>query len=125
VEFFMGPAAGNATKAALMAGYSEATARKQGSRLLTFVDIQRAIDERANSDPVVWTREDRQRFWTAVASGAPGYQDAPLRDRLKASELLGRSQADFTDKGNNRGTDLGELIAEVARRRREQPPGNA
>ncbi|BDQ35920.1 hypothetical protein SYK_02800 [Pseudodesulfovibrio nedwellii] len=33
----------NATQAAVRAGYSEKTARKQGSRLLTNVDIQKAI----------------------------------------------------------------------------------
>ena len=36
----------NATKAAILAGYSPKTARAQGSRLLTFVDIQQAIDQK-------------------------------------------------------------------------------
>jgi phage terminase small subunit len=36
----------NATQAAIQAGYSEKTARQQGSRLLTNVDIQEAIEER-------------------------------------------------------------------------------
>ena len=47
----------NATDAAIKAGYSEKTARSQGSRLLTNVDIQKAIQqakierqERANID---------------------------------------------------------------------------
>jgi phage terminase small subunit len=35
----------NATEAALKAGYSRKTARQQGSRLLTFVDIQDALAE--------------------------------------------------------------------------------
>jgi phage terminase small subunit len=35
----------NATEAALKAGYSQKTARQQGSRLLTFVDIQDALAE--------------------------------------------------------------------------------
>ena len=94
----MGAAAGNATKAARLAGYAKTTARKQCHRLLAKVGVQQAIHERAQSDPAVWTREHRQRFWTAVASGAVSYKGAALRDRLKASELLGRSQADFTDR---------------------------
>jgi len=96
VEHFM--ATGNATKAAAQAGYSKRTASQIGYRLLRKVQIQRAIAERAANDPVVWTREDRQRFWTAIASGASAYAVATLRDRLKASELLGRSQADFIER---------------------------
>jgi len=38
----------NATRAALAAGYSPDTARSQGSRLLTFVDIGEAISELAS-----------------------------------------------------------------------------
>jgi phage terminase small subunit len=37
---------GNATQAAITAGYSEATARQQGSRLLTDVDVQVALTAR-------------------------------------------------------------------------------
>jgi len=36
----------NATQAAIRAGYSEKTARSQGQRLLTHVDISKAISER-------------------------------------------------------------------------------
>lgn len=36
---------GNATQAAIAAGYSEKTAKQQGSRLLTDVDIQAAIED--------------------------------------------------------------------------------
>lgn len=112
VEAFMGGAAGNATKAARMAGYAKTTAEKQASRLLGKVGIRQAIDERVKSDPAVWTRKDRQRFWTAVASGAVGYKRAALRDRLKASELLGRSQADFTDAVDHSGkVTLEQLLA--------------
>ncbi|MDG6310861.1 terminase small subunit, partial [Glaesserella parasuis] len=38
----------NATQAAIRAGYSEKTARSIGQRLLTFVDIQEAIQEAQN-----------------------------------------------------------------------------
>lgn len=37
----------NATQAAIRAGYSEKTARQQGSRLLSFVNVQAVIEERA------------------------------------------------------------------------------
>jgi len=111
VEHFM--AGGNATKAAAAAGYSKKTASQIGYRLLRKVQIQRAIAERAQNDPAVWTREDRQRFWTAIASGAARYESAALRDRLKASELLGRSQADFIDRHElDAGPSLVDLLAQ-------------
>lgn len=59
----------NATQAAIRAGYSEATAKQQGSRLLTNADIvaavqagQREIEERAEH-----TREElEQRLWSII-----------------------------------------------------------
>jgi phage terminase small subunit len=96
VERFM--ASGNATKAAQQAGYSKRTASQIGYHLLRKVQIQQAIVERAQSDPAVWTRAERQRFWTDVARGAGLFAKASLRDRLKASELLGKSQADFVER---------------------------
>jgi phage terminase small subunit len=111
VEHFM--ATGNATKAAAQAGYSQKTASQIGYRLLRKVQIQRAIAERTETDPAVWTREARQKFWTAVASGAPRYETVAIRDRLKASELLGRSQADFIDRHElDTGPSLVELLSE-------------
>jgi phage terminase small subunit len=101
VERFM--ASGNATKAAQQAGYSARTASQIGYRLLRKVQIQQAIAERTANDPAVWTREDRQRFWTNVANGAAGFAKASLRDRLKASELLGKSQADFVERVEHSG----------------------
>ena len=41
-EYLIG---GNATKAAIRAGFSEKTAKSQGQRLLTFVDVQKKIAE--------------------------------------------------------------------------------
>jgi len=93
VQFFDG----NATRTAKRAGYSPRTAASQGSRLLRKVNIRKAIEERTKADPAVWAREDLQAWWTAVTSGTSPHKRAALRDRLKASELLGRSQAVFTD----------------------------
>ncbi len=111
VEHYMGAAAGNATQAARLAGYSKTTAEKQASRLLGKVGVQQAITERTNADPAVWTRRERQAFWTAVASGTGRFTTASLHDRLKASELLGKSQADFVERHEHTGT----LLLEVRR----------
>lgn len=44
-------------------------------------------------------RAERQRFWSKTMVSAP-----KIADRLKASELLGRSEADFTDNINQTDT---------------------
>ena len=117
VECYMGAAAGNATKAARLAGYSSKTARKQGSRLLTKGHIRAAIDQTAQTDPAVLTREERQRFWSDVTLGRGAYAKAPLHDRLKASELLGKSQADFVDRHElTAGGSLLDLLAAASAR---------
>jgi phage terminase small subunit len=112
VDAFM--ASGNATQAATAAGYSKKTAKQQGSRLLTFVDVQQAIAARAQNDPAVWTRIERQQFWTEVARGEGHYAKASLKDRLRASELLGKSQADFIERHQvDAGASLVELLADI------------
>lgn len=91
-------------------------------RLCTHIDykhIQEAIKRRNRKKSsklgrIIASREERQAFWTRVFIGeeaqevVDGFGDdgspiiikiAPkMTDRLKASELLGRSEADFTDK---------------------------
>lgn len=89
----MGKAAGNATAAAISAGYSKKTAYSQGQRLLKNVEIRTAIEKRQRADPDVATREERQRFWTQVMND----KDADIKDRLRASEILGKASGDFID----------------------------
>ena len=100
-QAFVDAYAGNATEAAIAAGYSRQTARAQGSRLLTNADIREAIEARRSksSERLIATREDRQRFWTEVLRDV----GSEMRDRLKASELLGKSEADFTEKVEHSG----------------------
>jgi len=85
---------GNATQAAKKAGYSIKTAYSAGQRLLKNVDIQKAVKLRNNgSGRKIADRLARQKFWTDIMLDP----EAAPRDRLKASELLGRSEADFTE----------------------------
>lgn len=86
---------GNATKAAKDAGYS--SPNPEGTRLLANVSIRKALEQLrlATTTTSIATREERQAFWTAIMRGdEPG----EMKDRLKASELLGRSQGDFLDR---------------------------
>ena len=46
------------------------------------------------------TRVQRQQFWTEVMKNP----EASLADRLRASELLGKSEADFVAKVQHEGT---------------------
>ena len=100
VEAFMGKAGGNGTKAALLAGYAANGAAVQSTRLLRKAKIQAAMQNRQDADPLVATREERQRFWTAMMKRAEDHkcEDATHQDRLRASELLGKSSGDFIDR---------------------------
>lgn len=113
VEAYMGEAAGNATEAARQAGYAgdDITLASVGYENLRKPQIRAAIESRAEEDPLVATRFDRQRFWTRVMLGKELDGDEPpaMKDRLKASELLGRSQLDFVERVEHTGKD-GEPI---------------
>jgi len=87
---------GNATKAALDAGYSAKTARSIGQENLTKPDIVAAIQAREGSrmESSIMTRRERQELWSAIARDA----EADVRDRMRASELLGKSEGDFFDR---------------------------
>ena len=89
VDFFDG----NATDAARKAGYKHPM--QVGEQNLRKLEIAKAIKsrEQKRNKSTIASREERQEFWTDILRG----KIAGL-DRLKASELLGRSEADFTDK---------------------------
>ena len=98
VQAYMGEAVGNATEAASIAGYKgnrrtlEAVVRQN----LGNPRIKEMIEQAQRDDPLIATREERQRFWTRVMNGLEG--DAKMPDRLKASELLGKASADFVER---------------------------
>lgn len=87
---------GNATAAALAAGYSPKTAYSQGQRLLKIVEVQDAIKAREAQRlaPTIATRQERQEFWTSVLRN----ENEAMKDRLKAAELLGKSEGDFLER---------------------------
>ncbi len=91
---YMGDSAGNATDAARRAGY--ARPREEGHRLLTFADILAAIEAfRAPAEEEkIATVESLRMLWTAIMLDA----SFTLRDRLRASELLGKSLGAFIQR---------------------------
>ena len=126
VEAYMGEAAGNATEAARVAGYSgnDNTLSTVGATNIRKAAIQKAIDERVDATPGIMTRRERQLWWTQVAlgeistrrvvldaDGEPREIDEPAKmsDRIKATELLGKSQADFVDRHEHTGKGGGPV----------------
>ena len=110
VEAYMGAAAGNATEAARLAGYAASddnSLASIGNENLRKLAIREAINKRVDSDPLVATRFDRQRFWTRVMLGTELDGDEPpaMRDRLKAASDLARAQGDFIDRVEHSGPD--------------------
>lgn len=86
-------ACGNAAEAARRAGYSERTARQQGERLLTNVDIAkyvRDLQDRAANGRIASMLQVRA-FWSDVLN-SPTERTA---DRLRAGELLARAAGEF------------------------------
>lgn len=80
---------GNATEAAIKAGYSPKSARSVGQRLLTYVDIREYLADR-NAEIMAEntaTLEEIRSFWTTTMRD----QEAKQADRLKASELLSKA----------------------------------
>jgi hypothetical protein len=115
VEAFMGKAAGNATKAAIAAGYSVKSARRSGTRLSTKRHIREAIAARQKDDPAVADREERQRFLTSMMRDIEGH---PLA-RLKACDQLSKIGGDYIERHEHAGKDGGPLVVKFGGRYRE------
>ena len=93
----------NATQAALKAGYSENSARQQGSRLLSNANVSQYIQshmEKKNKSTIA-TADEVLQYLTKVMNGeekdAFGL-DTSIADRTKAAELLGKRHMLFTEK---------------------------
>ena len=87
---------GNATQAMIDAGFSKKSAASNVDKILKNTEIQAAIQnrEKERNSAAIATREERQTFWTAIMRD----DEVDLRDRLRASELLGKSEGDFLEK---------------------------
>jgi phage terminase small subunit len=100
---------GNATEAAILAGYSEKTAKQIGSENLSKLDSYikerlKPIDNKriADADEVL-------QYLTAVMRGEVKDTfdfDTSVRDRNKAAELLGKRHRLFIDKVEQENTGV-------------------
>lgn len=91
----------NATQAAIRAGYSARTAKSQGQRMLTNVDIDTAIKaaQKQRAEKVGRTAEDVLRDIQDVTRAAVGKGD--IKNALKGLELEGKHLGMFTDRVKN------------------------
>lgn len=100
-------ACGNAAQAAREVGYSERTARSQGQRLLTNVDIAahiRRLQDEAAAGRIASMTQVRA-LWSDILND-PSERTA---DRLKASELLARASGAFLHVRPGPDDDVGRL----------------
>jgi phage terminase small subunit len=94
----------NGTQSAIKAGYSEETAQQIASENLSKPLIQEYIKERTEkaSNSRIMTVTDLKEFWSGTAQGL--IEGADYKDRLKASELLGKAEALFVERLKHEGT---------------------
>lgn len=106
---------GNATQAAMLAGYSKKTARSIGQENLTKPDIKKYIDERLEEleSSKIAKQEEILKYLTSLMRGEETEQtlrglgegeqmidviEVSAKDRIKAAELLGKRYGIWTDK---------------------------
>lgn len=87
---------GNATEAAIKAGYSEKTARITGCENLTKPNIVTYIEEKQKEIDAQRTADivEVRVFWTETMRNPANR----MKDRLKASELIARTSGAFLEK---------------------------
>lgn len=97
---------GNQTQAAINAGYSKRSAKNTASRMMTYDDFkyipERIAELTAKSSKrnnLIADAEEVLEFISNVMRGDE--EDAEIRDKLKAAEMLGKKYAMFTDNVNN------------------------
>lgn len=106
---------GNATDAAIKAGYAKRSAGQIGEQNLKKLEIKKYIEERLaelNSEKIA-DQEEILQYLTAVMRGEhreetligmgqgfqeTTYMDVGAKDRIKAAELLGKRYSMWTDK---------------------------
>ena len=114
-EFYV--ASGNATDAAIKAGYSYNYANAQIYKMLGNVGIKNYIDElmKKSKNERIATAEEVLNYLTSVMKGEGQeevvantgnvvYTSPSIKDRIKAAELLGKRYALWKDKTKIEGT---------------------
>ncbi len=131
---FIGEAAGNATEAARIAGYAHPD--PEGARLLgtdrvrAAVEAMRAPAERASIATIeelraMWSEWARSGAMEATIDGERVSTPLEPRDRMKASELLGKSLGGFLERRELSGPGGGPLEGVIRPRVVFEDPAHA
>ena len=94
-EYYVGECVGNVVKSAQKAGYSNSYATHMAYKLLENVEVKDYITKlsKGGESKRISTAEDVQKFWSSVMCD----ESRPMKERLKASELLAKVQGLFND----------------------------
>ncbi len=87
---------GNITQSALKAGYKESYAESLACRILDrpeVIEYKEKVQEKINSEKIADVREI-QEFWASVLRD----KGIEIKDRLKASEYIAKTNAMFSEK---------------------------
>ncbi len=109
---------GNATEAAIRAGYSKKTAAVIGTENLIKPNIKQYIDNRMEQieSNRIAKGEEVLQYLTKVMRGEEKDQfglDASLQDRTKAAELLGKRYRLFTEKVELEGNQQVQIVDDI------------
>jgi phage terminase small subunit len=101
---------GNATGSYLKAGYNAEghAAEAAASRLLRNVEVQNYIKERNGQLDVEFIADitETKRFWTEIMRDG----NADMKDRLKASEFIAKTNGAFVEKKELKGALDGKIV---------------
>lgn len=91
--------------AAIEAGYSARSAEAQASVLLSDQKVSKAIRDQADSSRsnTIADIAELREWWSKLLRGVE--EGADMKDRLKASDLLGKSQGAFLDRVDHSSSD--------------------
>ncbi len=92
---------GNATESAIRAGYSKKTAKETGYENLTKPHILNYIKERNKEieSARIANMKEVKEFWTEILRSG----EIEVKDRLKASEYIAKTNGAFLDKVEHSG----------------------
>lgn len=107
IEAYMGEAAGNGAKAAIVAGYAAGSAKVTASKLLTKPNVKQAFLERRDlvSNASIATEKERRELLTMMARDAEMH---PLA-RLKGVDILNKMDGLYVVRQEHTGAEGGPI----------------
>jgi phage terminase small subunit len=114
VQAFLGPAMGNGTKAAMLAGVPKVSARVMAHRWLTKANVQRAIVQRQEREErrEILSADERDRILSTMADDAQ--RDDVVRQR--AIDLLNKCEGRYSITHVLKGRTTVEHVIALSRR---------